>query len=175
MLQHISWMNYWISVFLLSSGYYLYVNFFFYKKDLSKVFNRISGKGNVISPEKRGDLPFTATDVMGKVQPDDVASHLAEDIVFAPAEGEQPEIPETEQAFNEMRAEIRTMIIAVQQSGSSSESFFMLFRLLTEKYEVLQGTEFQDQINTLALFAARQELSLDLNQDKLNNHWIKSN
>ncbi len=175
MLQHISWMNYWISVFLLTSGYYLYLSLVFFKKDLLQVFYRFTGRSANISIRHKGEHPFIAADVMGKVKPDDVSLLPAADISFAPPEDEEAEITDEALAFNEMSAEIERMITAIQHSGNERENFAMLFQLLTEKYTVLHGTAFQDQINSLVLLAATRELSLHVDRKELNNYWIKSN
>jgi hypothetical protein len=186
MLHQISWFAYAVGIVSLIIIYYLYIGLAFFRSEFQSSVYRLTGKQPAFKVAGKGDLQFPDYDIMGKAEPDDVAFVSPEELHFGPVDA--PDEPAAEKAnspvetssrlignFSEMVSEVKTLIRVINESSESKENFEMLFRLIVQKYPVIKGTPYQQQINGFLLAEGAPEFPFSLSETDLSNFWTDEN
>lgn len=74
-----------------------------------------------------------------------------------------------------MVSEAKTLIRVINESSESKENFEMLFRLIVQKYAVLRGTPFQQQINDFLMAEGAPKFPFSLSEADLDSYWTDEN
>jgi hypothetical protein len=185
MLHQISWSTYTVTLISLVVLYYGYVGLAYFRPEIRSALKRLTGGQPADVPTTHGDLQLADASVMGKAQYDEVGFVSQDELLFGPADTDEPdeqpagrinssEAPNARliSSFSEMISEVKTLNRVINESSESKENFEMLFRLIVQKYPELTGTPFQEQVNDFLLSEGAPQFPFELSLAEIESYWI---
>jgi hypothetical protein len=163
MFNSISWQGYWITIALLSAGYYLVVYLLYFRKDFSIEWGK-SSKFNEESPF----LPTTSGSVTSP--PDTVGHPSLFDI--SSEEFQRPAKDTVESAVYTCMDEINAYLEEAKQSKCVKEEMLYALHSILKKYPGIAVSEYKESLTNVMVNQCEYHCSVHLSADDVVQVWV---
>lgn len=150
MLNAISWQQYLTAITVLTTAWYAYVGFHYFRPEISS-FLKIKAQQRTLTPPLAKEGPT----IMGEIKPDlDTGVYDAENLIFSSSEPDDisdhtlPKGP-----GDDLLAEAQVLVTAYEDNEDKNE-FLSFLQLLIKKYEV-----FSDEISLPNVIASLKQFA----------------
>jgi len=160
MFNNISWQGYWLTIALLSTGYYLTVYLLYFRNDFKVFFNRklsVNNHSHFVSPgsdlkqETSNSQPSLFDDAIEFQSPD---PHSEEAIVYACID------------------EIDAFLKEAKKSKCIKEELIFSLQLILKKYPSLKNSQFKASVTNVIVGQCEHNCSIHLNADDVVRVWF---
>ena len=167
MLNNISWEGYWITIALLSAGYYLVIYLRYFRKDFSIEWGKRSNE-QVKSPF------FPHSSVQGGI--DGHKENLQQTSLFDnPVEEFQlPEAESLEHVVYSCMDEINAYLAEAKKSRCAKEEIVYSFQSILKKYPALSTSEYKESLTNVLVSQCEHVCSIRLSADDVVRVWVGS-
>lgn len=160
MLNNISWQGYWVTLALLTAGYYLVVYLLYFRKDF-----KISLPGKAGLPKSPSASPAVTSFLKEQAQPSLFRDGETEDEFSTPTDP-------TEQAVYACMDELTAYFESAKKAKvMKTEVLFAVQRIL-QKYPSLQTSEYKVSITKVIQTEAEHHCSVHLNEEEMRKVWM---
>lgn len=154
MFNNISWQGYWITLALISAGYYLFIYLLYFRNDF---------KVSIARGEKRKWNPASDS---GATQPTLFGSNVQ------PADFVNESNTEVDHLVHACTDELSAYFQEASRSkGSKEEMLYALSKILS-KYSALRSSEYADSLQNLIRSEAEHHCSLHLSAEDISKVWL---
>lgn len=167
MLNNISWEGYWITIALLSAGYYFVVYLLYFRKDFSIEWGKRSNE--------QAKSPFFSYS-SGKSGVVDHKENLQQTSLFDnPVEEFQiPEADSLEHVVYSCMDEISAYLAEAKKSRCAKEEIIYAFQSILKKYPALSTSEYKESLTNVLVSQCEHDCSIRLSADDVVRVWVGS-
>jgi hypothetical protein len=164
MINNVSWQGYWISIALITTGYYLFIYLFYFRSDFKIFLNRKSQSGN--------NVQFTSvSNFQNKVKglPEDFQQpsffNLSGDFQSPPKDSE-------EYVVYACMDEMTAFFEAVNKTTCEKEKIIISLKLLLQKYPAIKVSQYKDSLTNVIVTQCEKICSIHLNAEDVVGLWL---
>lgn len=159
MFNNISWQGYWLTIALLSAGYYLTVYLFYFRNDFKVFFNRKNGGNDTLSFVSPGkDLEQETTN--------------GEPPLFDGKEFQSPEQDSEEAIVYACIDEIDAFFKERKKNKCIKEELVFSLQLILKKYPTLKNSQYKASLTNVIVGQCEHNCSIHLNADDVACVWF---
>jgi len=152
MLNNITWQGYWVTLAIISLGYYLVIYALFYRKDFK-----------VLIPPHQEASPLRNDSATSKGQ--GKASVENDDGLSSPGQSDA--------AVFDCMDELTAFFEESKRSKCVKEELLYALQPILSKYPSLKNSQYQDSINNVIASEAKQHCSLQLSREEMIHVWLE--
>lgn len=162
MFNNISWQGYWITIALLTAGYYLVVYLLYFRKDFSIEWSKISKTGALSS-----SLPSTTDRTTS------ASEAVSQPTLFAGSEEFQcPEMDTIEHAVYACMDEINAFLAEAKQRRCVKEEMMYSLQSILKKYPAIAGSEYKESLTNVMVNQCEYQCAVHLSADDVVRVWL---
>ena len=162
MFNNISWQGYWVSIALLTAGYYLVIYLLYFRRDFTIEWS----KG--VSPKEKGPFSSVFSDRM-----DTQHDTLNQPGLFDnPEEFQRPEKDSVESAVYSCIDEVKAYLEAAKKSKCIKEEILYALQAILRKYPSIASSEYKESLTNVLINQCEYLCSVHLSADDVAQVWV---
>jgi hypothetical protein len=162
MVNNISWQGYWISIALLTAGYYLVIYLLYFRKDFSIEWNK--------NPKSGKKCPLSS------LAPDNAAPYTVtpeQSALFNnPVELQELARNPIESAVYACMDEVAAYLEEVKGSKCVKEELVYGLHSILRKYHAIAGSEYKESVTNVLVTQCEYHCSVHLSADDVVHVWV---
>jgi len=162
MFNNISWQGYWITIALLSAGYYLIVYLLYFRKDFSIEWSKRS--------KSNDESPFLPTTPNSGISPSDAV--LQPSLFDNSEEFQRPEPGTVEHAVYACMDEINAYLEEAKRSKCVKEEMQYALHSILRKYPAIAASEYKESVTNVIMNQCEFVCSVHLSADDVVRVWV---
>jgi hypothetical protein len=162
MFNNISWQAYWVTIALLTAGYYLVVYLLYFRKDFSIEWGK-SAKVRTLSPSlySTSDRATLASEA------------VSQPTLFAGSEEFQcPQMDTIEHAVYACMDEINAYLTEAKQRKCIKEEMMYSLQSILQKYPAIAVSEYKESLTNVMVNQCEYQCSVHLSADDVVRVWL---
>lgn len=162
MFNNISWQGYWITIALLSAGYYLVVYLLYFRKDFSIEWSNTSkSNGKSSFPPTTADSAISRSDAV-----------LQPSLFDNSEEFQRPESGTTEHAVYACMDEVNAYLEAAKRSKCVKKEMLYGLHSILKKYPSIAASEYKESVTNVIMNQCEFVCSVHLSADDVVRVWV---
>lgn len=163
MFNNISWQGYWITIALLTAGYYLVIYLLYFRKDFS-----IEWRKKTTSNEESPFSSFTADGAASQpVTPEQST------LFHGSEEFQPPTMGSIESSVYACMDEINAYLEGAKGSKCVKEELLYALNAILRKYPAIAGSEYKEAVTNVVVNQCEYHCSVHLSADDVVRVWVE--